>query len=68
MKISKTKTRIELRRTIENLKNSGLSYEQTICIVSVINAFNNIFESFENPEERVNLIEKVINEVFEISE
>lgn len=67
MKISKTKIRIELRRNIDNLKNCGFTYQQSLCIISTINSIS-LLNTLEDENERNNILQSIVKEVYEIGE
>lgn len=66
MKLSKTKVRIELRRTIDNLKNCGFTFQQSLCIISMVNSIS-LLNTIEDISERNEILDTIIKEVYELN-
>ena len=66
MRLSKIKIRAELRRTLENLKNCGFTYQQSLCLIAATNAIATLQATLEFDSEKANLLDSVLREVYGI--
>ena len=66
MKTSKTKVRTELRRTTDNLRDSGTSFKQSLAVAAFANALIVAHLSIESPDELKDLVLSVLRESYGI--